>query len=69
MRMAGLIMQMAMAVKRLTVVSLTMAVNTGMVATLAMALTRTAVNLQQSFLHLTPPPPVLRPTPSDSKQN
>jgi len=59
-------MQMAMAVKRLTVVSLTMAVNTGMVATLAMALTRTAVNLQQFFLHLTPQPPVLRPTPSCS---
>lgn len=51
---------MAMEVKLLTVVNLTMAV------TLAMALTLMAVNPQLSFLHLTHLLPVLRPTPSCS---
>jgi len=53
---------MAMEVKLLTVVNLTMA----MAVTLAMALTLMAVNLQLSFLHLTHLLPVLRPTPSCS---
>lgn len=57
---------MAMEVKLLTVVSLTMAVNMAMVVTLAMAVTLMAANLQPSFLHLTHLLPVLRPTPSCS---
>jgi len=57
---------MAMAVKLLTVVSLTMAVTMAMAVTLAMVLTQMAVNLQLSFLHLTPLLLVLRPTPSCS---